>query len=179
MNETKRFANKISYPVVLKIASDKLLHKTDIHAVRVNVTKDQIEKVFKDLNKIKIEKQGILVQKFKQGKQILIGLKKDQTFGHIIVVGVGVIFTEVIKDTSFRIAPINKNQAKKMLKELKAYPILTGVRGGKIKIDAITKVILKVSALSKKCPTIKELDINPLVVDENKARIVDARIIFD
>lgn len=172
-------AKKLGFPAVLKISSDKLLHKSDKNAVKLNVREENFLSVYDELEKIKIEKQGIIVQKFLHGKYIFLGLKKDTTFGHIILVGIGGIYTEIIKDTSMRITPINKHQAEEMLKELKSYKILSGFRGEKVNIDLIVKNILKLSELSKKYPNIKELDINPLIVNEHHAKIVDARIIFE
>lgn len=173
------YAERLGFPVVLKIASDKLLHKSDINAVRLDVYKENFMQVFKELNNIKIEKKGILVQKFAPGKTLLIGLKKDPTFGHAIAVGLGGVFAEVIKDVSFRVVPISKKDALDMLKELKGYEILKGYRGGKADTDVIIDILLKVSKLSEKNKEISELDINPLVVSDNKALVVDARIVFD
>lgn len=172
-------AKKLGFPVVLKISSDKLLHKSDKNAVKLNIREDNFLRAYDELEKIKIEKQGIIVQKFLHGKYILLGLKRDRTFGHVIVVGLGGIYTEIMKDVSMRITPINKHQALEMLQELRSYKILSGFRGEKVNIDLIVKNILKLSELSKKYPNIKELDINPLIVNEHFAKIVDARIIFE
>ncbi len=177
-HEAYDYAKKLSFPVVLKIASNKLLHKSDVNAVRLNVYSEDFFKIFDELRDMKIEKEGVLVQKFVHGKYVLIGLKKDETFGHVIAVGLGGIFAEVIKDVSFRVVPIDKKEVFEMLKELKGFGILSGYRGEKVNIDLIVKMILMVSRLAEKYPEILELDINPLVVNSKSARIVDARIVF-
>ncbi len=178
-DQALNYAEKLGFPVVLKIASDKLLHKSDVNAVRLNVYKENFRDNFKELFSAKIEKKGILVQKYVPGKFILIGLKKDPTFGHAVAVGLGGIFTEVIKDISFRIVPISRKDANDMLKELKGYEILKGYRGGEADTDVIVDVLMKVSKLSEKYENISELDINPLIVNDSKAFVVDARIVFD
>lgn len=177
-HEAYDYAKKLSFPIVLKIASNKLLHKSDVNAVRLNVYSEDFFKIFYDLKNMKIEKDGVLVQKFVHGKYVLIGLKKDETFGHVIAAGLGGIFAEVIKDVSFRIVPVNKKDVIEMLRELKGFGILSGYRGEKVNINLIVKIILMVSRLAEKYPEILELDINPLVVNSKSARIVDARVVF-
>lgn len=178
--EAFEYAKKIDFPVVLKIASSKLLHKTEKKAIRLNVGSGEFHKVFDGLNRIKIEKEGIMVQRYVSGKQILIGLKKDYVFGHVVVVGLGGIFTEVIKDVSFRIVPFGFKEASKMLKELKGYSVLIGFRGGeKINIEKVVKLIYRMGLLAKKYPNIRELDLNPVVVNSREALIVDARAVLE
>lgn len=177
--QARSFASQIGYPVVLKIASDKLLHKTDANAVRLNVAEESLKKEFNSLNKTKVQKQGITMQKHLTGKEILLGIKKDDTFGHIIVAGLGGIYTEIIKDVSLRIAPIKRSDAEEMLKELKSYKILQGFRGEKIDAGKIVDNIMKLNSLAKKHPNIRELDINPLIINNKEAVVVDARIVFE
>jgi acyl-CoA synthetase (NDP forming) len=129
--------------------------------------------------KIKVKKPNILVQKYTEGKQIIIGLKKDPTFGHVLAFGLGGIFTEILKDVSFRICPITEQDAELMIQEIKGYSILKGYRNSSANIKSIKQILMKTSELAKKYPKIKELDINPLIVNEKQATIVDARIIFD
>lgn len=177
--EAYEIAKKLGFPVVLKLASNKLLHKSEKNAVKLNINEENFSQSYDELNKIKIHKQGIIIQKYIPGKQILLGLKRDPTFGHVLLAGIGGIYTEIIKDTAMRIPPINKKEAQKMLKELRSYKILAGFRGEKVNTDLITENILKLSDLAHKYPSIKELDINPLIVNEHHAQIVDARIIFE
>jgi acetyl-CoA synthetase (ADP-forming) len=180
-NETQLLNNarKLGFPLALKIISSKILHKTDVGGVKLNLkTEQELIKAFKTLKEIK-GFESALLQKYTHGNYVLVGIKKDPTFGHVIAVGLGGIFTEVIKDVSFRVCPLSKKDALDMIKELKAYSILKGIRGKKVNIDSIVNIILKMSDLAKKYQNIKELDINPVVVDEKKAIIVDARIIFE
>jgi len=176
--EATDFAKQHNFHVVLKVASDLLSHKSDINAVRMVMAKDDFFKAYKDLDKLKIEKEGILLQEYAHGKHLLLGLKKDPTFGHVLTVGIGGIYTELIKDVSFRIVPVAKRDVLEMVKELKAYKILEGFRGEKVNLKEIHRLLLKLSTLAEDFPNIEELDINPLVVDENEAKVVDARILF-
>lgn len=170
---------KLGFPVVLKVSSEELLHKSEKNAVKLNIDQFKFDKAYDELDKIPIKKQGIVVQKFLNGKYVLLGLKKDPTFGHVIVAGLGGIYTEIIKDVSMRITPIKRQDAIDMLKELKSYKILEGFRGEKVNINLIVEELLKLSKLSEKYPNITELDINPLIANEHSARVVDARIVFE
>jgi acetyl-CoA synthetase (ADP-forming) len=178
--QAMNYSKKLGFPVALKIIGKNILHKSDIGGVFLDLQNEsQVKESFQKLKKIKNFK-ACLVQKYIPGEYVLIGLKKDPSFGHVLVVGLGGIYTEIIKDVSFRVCPINKKDALEMLKELKSYKLLTGIRGQKqVNINKIVNIITKVSSLSKKYPKIKELDINPLVVNEKDAVIVDARIVFD
>jgi len=174
--EILSYAKEIGFPVVLKNPS--LLHKTEKNAIKTNITEKNIENALKELEKTK--PSTILIQKQIQGSEILIGLKKDPSFGHVIAFGLGGIYSEILKDVSFRICPITKKDAAAMIKEIKGYQLLKGARGKKpVNIKLIENILIKISNLAKKYPNIKELDINPFMVNEKHAKIVDARIIFD
>jgi acetyl-CoA synthetase (ADP-forming) len=179
LNEVIKFSKEIEYPIALKLSSKEILHKTDIGAVKLNLQEKDIENAYNELMKIKVKKPKILVQKYTEGKQIIIGLKKDPTFGHVLAFGLGGIFTEILKDVSFRICPITEQDAELMIQEIKGYSILKGYRNSSANIKSIKQILMKTSELAKKYPKIKELDINPLIVNEKQATIVDARIIFD
>ncbi len=164
-------AEKIGYPIVLK--NPKILHKTEKNAVKI-CTRDNIKENYNSLNS-----KEVLVQKFVEGNEILIGLKKDLSFGHVIAFGLGGIFSEVLKDVSFRICPVKEKDIDEMIKEIKGYKILLGVRGQKaVNIDRIKEILKKISNLSEKYPEIIELDINPLIVGKD-VEIVDARIVME
>lgn len=176
--EALKFAKQLGFPLSLKIVSKKILHKTVVSGVKLNLkTEEEIGKAFDELKKIK-NFEGCLVQKFVPGEYVLIGLKKDPSFGHVIAFGLGGVFTEVIKDVSFRVCPITKKDAEDMMEEIKGYVILKSDHE-QVNIVALKKILLKTSELAKKYQNIKELDINPVVVNEKKATIVDARIIFE
>lgn len=179
LKEVLKYSKEFGYPVALKLSAKKILHKTDIGAVKLNLQEKDVEKAYNELMKIKVKNPKIITQKYIEGKQIIIGLKKDPTFGHILAFGLGGIFTEILKDISFRICPITEQDADLMIQEIKSYPILKGYREKPVNIKLIKQVLIKTSELAKKYPKIKELDINPLIVTEKQATIVDARIIFD
>ena len=173
--EAMRYAKEVGFPVVLKIVSDSIIHKSDIHGVIQNVEETNFKSLFDKLMKIK-KVTSIMVQKYIPGEYLLLGLKKDPVFGYSIAVGSGGIYTEIMHDISFRILPITREDCLNMLKELKIYPILSGARGQKFNIPAIVNTMLKLSRLTKE--NIKELDINPLIVNSKNASIIDAKIIF-
>lgn len=179
-NQSQLLTLKLKYPLAVKVSSKKIIHKSDVGGVILNIkNKEELIKAFKKIKTIK-HFEAALIQEYKKGYYLLIGLKKDPVFGHVIAVGAGGIYTEIIKDVSFRVCPINIKDANEMLKELKIYKILTGVRGKKpMDIEKIKHLLLKISRLPKKYPKIKELDINPLIVNQKESIIVDARIILD
>ena len=170
-------------PLVLKIISDQALHKSDINGVRIIKREEDLQDEFNDLLKIAkrrlLKLDGILVQEFHEGEQLIIGIKKDPTFGHIILFGVGGIFTEVFEDTSIRKCPINKHDATEMINELRARKIFYGFRGRKLNLDLLKKTLIKVSQIPIKHKKIEELDINPFILNEKTGKVVDARIIFE
>lgn len=173
LKQAKSIAKRIGYPVVLKNPS--ILHKTEKNAVKTNITKETIEKAYHSL-----KAKRILIQKHVRGIEIFAGIKKDQTFNHVLAFGLGGIYTEILKDISFRICPITAKDALEMIKETKSYPLLKGARGIKpININLVKNILLKLSNLTKKYPNIQELDINPMIAEKNRLEIVDARIIFD
>lgn len=179
LKEAVDFADKLKYPVTMKVVSKQILHKSDVGGVKLDIrNKEEVKKHFQELSKLK-GFEGVLMQKFREGRFILIGLKEDQTFGHAIAFGTGGIYTEVLKDVSFRVCPINDKDAESMIQETKAYEILKGARGYKpVNLNTIKKLLVKFSKLPSKYPKIKELDVNPLLVTDSTEEIIDARIIF-
>ncbi|MEM4244601.1 MAG: acetate--CoA ligase family protein [Candidatus Nanoarchaeia archaeon] len=171
-------ANKLGFPVVVKLLSRDFVHKTEKGAVEVDIRdKKELKKAVNELKKIKAD--GFLVQKFIPGDWFLVGLKKDSSFGHVVAFGLGGIYTEVMKDVSFRVCPLSKKDVDSMLKETKAFGILSGARGRKHDINSIKRLLLRISRLPQKHPEIVELDINPLVVNAKQAVIVDARVVLE
>ncbi|MEJ2242670.1 MAG: acetate--CoA ligase family protein [Candidatus Bathyarchaeota archaeon] len=182
------YSKEIGYPVVLKIISPDVLHKIDVGGVVLDI--DNEEEAITGYNQIienvKIHKpsakiEGILVQEMAPpSTEIIIGGIKDPQFGPTIMFGLGGTFVEVMKDVSFRIAPINKEDAQEMITEIKAYPILKGYRGQSPRdIDAIIEILLNTSRLVIENQNIKELDLNPVMVYSKGAKTVDARIILE
>jgi len=186
--EAAKYSEQIGYPTVLKIVSPDVLHKVDVGGVILNVNSQEearnaynqiIENVKKHKPAAKIS--GILIQEMAPcATEIIVGSIKDSQFGQTLMFGLGGTFVEVMKDVSFRIAPITEEDAQEMISEIKAYPILQGYRGQAPRdIDAITKILLNTSKLIMDHQDIKELDLNPVMVYEKGAKTVDARIILE
>lgn len=179
--EAVKLANKIRYPVVMKIFSNKISHKTEVEGVKVNIKNDfevreYYNKIYKKLGN---EIGGIVIQPMVKGMELILGVKKDKNFGHLIMFGFGGIYAEIIKDVSFRLTPINKVEALKMIKETKSFEILNGCRKlPEMDINSLANSLAKLSDLISAHPEIEELDINPLMVKEKESGclIVDARI---
>lgn len=123
---------------------------------------------------------GILVQEFVKGQEVIIGLKSDPTFGHVIMFGLGGIFVEVLKDVSFRVCPITEKDAEAMLKEIKTRDILYGVRGEPgVNIPLLKRVLVGTSRLPLRKPEIQELDINPFRINDQSGKVADARMVCE
>lgn len=170
-------AKKIGFPAVMKVSSRSIIHKSEVSGVKTNISNlEEAVATFKQLIKIK-GCENVLVQKQLSGTELMVGAKADPNFGHIVSVGLGGIYVEILKDIAFRVCPITKLDVEQMVSELKGYAILAGVRGAKaIKFDMLYDVIVNVSklAIAKK---IKELDINPLFCNENGCWAADIRIV--
>ncbi len=178
----------IGFPVVLKIASPDVLHKSDIGGVAVGVgSEEEVEKRYNEIMNTSIKKvpnaliAGILVQKQVPNTiQVIIGGIRDEQFGPAVMFGLGGVFVELFKDVAFRIAPATETEALEMMKEIKGYPILSGYRGMKeLAISQITKTIVTISELISNIDEIKEVELNPLFVYEKDTIAVDAKIILE
>ena len=185
--EAIKIANKIGYPVVMKIASPQIIHKSDAGGVKVNLTNDnEIKKVFKTIvaNAKKYNKdaeiKGILiVEMVKGGKELIIGSKLEPGFGPVIMLGMGGIYVEVLKDVTFKLAPVTNKEADDMIASIKTQKLLKGVRGEKPSdIKKLSECIQRLSQLVTDFKEIKELDMNPvLVMEKGKGcKILDVRI---
>ena len=179
-------AKGIGYPVVMKIISPQIVHKSDIGGVRVNLkNKKDVENAFFDITThVKnimptAHIYGVLIQEMvPKGKEIIMGITKDPQFGHMIMFGLGGIYVEVLKDISFRIVPLSQEDAHEMIRETRTFPLLRGVRGeAEADIEAIEKSLLVLSQMAVDFPQIIEADINPLLVQQRGQGVVaiDAR----
>ncbi len=186
-DDAVQIAEKLGYPVVAKISSPQILHKTDIGAVRINLkTADEVRVAYTEIiaNSQKhmptAQLQGVLLQRFlPAGHEFIVGAVRDQSFGHLILAGLGGIYTELFRDASVRIAPIVEEDAYRMLQDLRSWKLLLGLRGkGQSDIAALAKVIAQISHLVTDCPQIKELDLNPVLVWEDRVVIADAKIVL-
>lgn len=186
--EAVKFAEEIKYPVVLKIVSPNIVHKSDVGGVIINLkdAKD-VQNAYKQImDNVKKHKPnakiiGILVQEMAPpSTEVIVGATKDPQFGPTLMFGLGGIFVEILKDVTFRIAPVTKDEAREMITEVKAYPLLKGYRNTPpADIDTIVKILLNTSRLVMEHQEIKELDLNPIMVYEKGAKTVDARIILE
>lgn len=187
VEEAVQFAAEIGYPVVLKIDSPDIPHKTEVNGICLNLsTKQEVIEAFATiLQNVKTHKphariNGISVQEMlPKGVEVIVGATNDPAFGPVVMVGLGGIFVEVFKDISFRVAPLTRQDAIDMLEEIQGKAILQGARGKKaVDIEAIIDVLMSVSALvTDNKETIEELDINPLIVYEKGIKAADAMII--
>lgn len=182
-----KHAKKMGYPVVLKISSPDILHKTDVGGVAVDLGNEEElrEAYWKMMKNIKKKKpkakiDGVIVQEMvpADSRELIIGGRRDPQFGPVIMFGLGGIWVEALKDVSFRLAPVERDDVKKMMKEIRGFSILEGIRGQKpVDFKLLENIILSVSRLLWKNERIQELDINPLFINDKKAIAVDARIL--
>lgn len=173
--ELTAFANKVGYPVVAKVVGP--VHKSDVGGVALNImSAEHLEMEFDRMMKIEGAK-AIMVQKMIKGKELFIGAKYEPRFGHIVLCGLGGIFVEVLKDVSSGLAPLSYDEAYSMIRSLRAYKIIKGTRGQKgLNEQKYAEIIVRLSTLLRFTTEIKELDINPLLADEDNVTAVDARI---
>jgi acetate---CoA ligase (ADP-forming) subunit beta len=165
--------NQLKFPIVMKVASEEIVHKSDVGGVIVGIKNEEEAKLI--YTKLKKISNKIIVQKMAKGKEVIIGMKRDAQFGPVIMFGLGGIFVELMKDVSFRICPVDKKNALDMIKEIKSSKILKGIRGDKpVNINKLAEIIVGISELSMK-EDIEEIDLNPVMVNEETAIIVDAR----
>jgi acetyl-CoA synthetase (ADP-forming) len=186
--EAVKFANAIGFPTVLKIVSPDIIHKSDIGGVIVGLknaddVREGYNRILQNVQKhdSKARIVGVLVQEMAPpSTEVIVGAIKDPQFGPAIMFGLGGVFVEVLKDVTFRVAPITEDDACEMISEVKAYPLLKGYRNTPAAdIGAITKILLNTSRLVTDHMEIKELDLNPVIVYEKGAKTVDARIILE
>ena len=181
------FAEKIKFPVVLKIASPNIFHLTDVGGLKQGIkNKKELEKAWDDIlfsvkkNKPKALIEGFLIQKEIDGIEIVVGMKRSREFGPVLMFGLGGILVEVLKDVSFGIAPISRSTAIKMIKEVKGYRILRGFRGyPTVNLEKIVDILINLSRLSLENQNIKEVDLNPIIIDNKKALVVDACFLYE
>ena len=187
-DEAVKTAEQLGYPVVLKIVSPDILHKSDAGGVIVNLrsnaaVRSAYAKILENANKYNpsVRITGVLVQEMApKSTEVIVGAIKDSQFGQTMMFGLGGIFVELLKDVTLKIAPITEAEAVEMITGVKAYPILKGYRNTiPADVDAITAILLNTSRLVMENPEIKELDLNPVMVYEKGAKTVDARIILE
>ena len=170
----------LKFPVALKVCSRKILHKTDVGGVKLNIqNKQELQKTFEEFRK-KFPTETLLVdQMAEKGVEIIIGLVQDSTFGLSIMCGIGGIFTELYKDVTFRVVPIDRYDAKQMVEELKGKKLLEGFRNIQADKQLIINLLLKVSKIGEELVNhIDQMDLNPVFVYKNDLCVVDAKLIL-
>lgn len=185
--EAIAISRKLGFPVVLKIASPDISHKSDAGGVRLGLkTASEVGKAYGSIlqaikqNYPQAKIHGVAVQKMaRPGVEVIIGMSKDEQFGPVLMFGLGGILVEVLKDVSFRIVPLSRRDAAEMLREIKGYPLLQGYRGQEaVDISHLEELLLKVSDFVEQTPEIIELDLNPVFAYSHGALAVDARVIL-
>ncbi len=179
--ELETSLKKVGFPCVMKV-SGNIIHKTNVNGVRLNIkSEDEAKKAFLELIKIKGCERVLVQRMITEGYEIIIGGKKDPQFDRVVALGAGGIFTEFLKDVSFRVCPLSRSDAEEMLKEVKFSDlILKGFRGQKpADANSIIEIILSVSKIMENNPNIKELDINPVFATSATSIATDVRIILD
>lgn len=182
------FAAEIGFPVVLKIVSPDIIHKSDAGGVKININsasevKEAYSKIISSVKSYNAKANivGILVQEMApQSTEVIVGAIKDPQFGQTLMFGLGGVFVELLKDVNFKVAPLTLQDAKDMITELKAYPLLNGYRNNPpADIDALISILCCTSKLVMDHPEIKELDLNPIMAYPKGAKTVDARMILE
>ena len=179
-------AKRIGYPVVMKMVSNEVIHKSDIGGVAVGLQdQESVEQTFRSMEAIfkktwAIEKlTGISVQEMVSGEEVIIGAVKDPQFGQMLMVGMGGVFVEVFRDVAYRLAPISDDEALEMLMELKGRKLLQGYRGSQgVNMPSLCKTIAGVSNVLYELPEVSEMDLNPVFANQDRVVVADARILI-
>jgi acetate---CoA ligase (ADP-forming) subunit beta len=186
-DEAVALAAETGYPVVLKVVSEKILHKSDAGGVKLNLqNEDEVRKAFLDIQKEALsrisprELRGIAVQPMlPEGMEVIVGGVCDEQAGPVVMFGLGGIWVEVFRDTVFRLAPVSPKEAEEMIRSVKGYSILQGIRGKKgIDLEVLTDLIVKMGGLMSQFP-LQEIDLNPVIFYESGYAAADVRIILD
>ena len=185
-DEAAKAAAQAGFPVVLKIVSPDVTHKSDVGGVKVGLEDEAaVRTAYEDIVVAVKERQpkarieGVAVQAMaRPGTEVIVGMSKDPQFGPVLMFGLGGIFVEVLKDVSFRIVPLEERDAREMIDEIKGRAVLDGVRGGEpADIGALASLLLQLSAFAEANPQVEELDLNPVFAYKDGCLAVDARIV--
>jgi len=186
--EAIEMSKKLGFPVALKIVSPEIIHKSDVGGVKLGLkTSRQVGAAYEEILSAVKQKyphaliDGISVQRMaRPGIEVIVGMTKDAQFGPVLMFGLGGILVELLKDVSFRIVPLEREDAREMIREIKGYPILEGFRGREpADILVLEEILLKISGFVNDHPEIKEIDLNPIFAYKDGAVTVDARVILE
>ncbi len=182
-NEAVNMASRMGLPVAIKVSSPDVIHKTETGGIRVSLKSEhEVRQAFREIVAMfrsdSPEKQldGVMVQKQGKGFELIVGARKDQQFGPVLMFGFGGIYAESIRDVSFRLIPVMKRDAREMIEELQSYATLKNPRSGTVDIPSIEDFLLQVSSLIEKHGEIQEMDLNPVFVASRDVEVCDARI---
>ncbi|WP_339907422.1 bifunctional acetate--CoA ligase family protein/GNAT family N-acetyltransferase [Symmachiella dynata] len=189
-DDAVEYAMRVGYPVVLKVFSPQITHKTDVGGVELNLAGEQdvraaFEHVVANAKRYRpdADVQGVTVQRMissPNGHELIVGAKRDPVFGVVLLVGAGGVTAELYQDTALELPPLNERLARRMLESLRSWPLLSGYRGGAaVNVDRLIEVLIRLSYLVADYPEIKELDVNPLLVTPDAVTALDARIVLD
>jgi acetate---CoA ligase (ADP-forming) subunit beta len=186
-DEAAAAADRIGYPVVMKIVSPQVVHKTDAGGVKLGIRgRDELVAAWDEMmKKVRAhhpdaQLEGVTIDEQLGGVELIVGSSRDPQFGPLIMFGLGGIFVEVYKDVTFRLIPITTGDALQMIEEVKGKPVYQGARGlPKASPEELAAILVGVSTLVRDHPAIRELDLNPLVVTPKGVRAIDARILVD
>lgn len=179
-------ARSIGFPVVMKVFSPDVVHKSDRGGVMTDLRTEEemvgvFDKIMVHFSKVKptVKIDGVIIEKMLSGVEVIIGVVKDSQFGHVLMFGMGGVFVELLKDTSFRLIPIKPVDAQEMVQEVRGYTLLEGFRGKRGNIESLRDLLLKVSNLVVHYPEIIEMDMNPVFTSPDGSIVADVRIIID
>jgi acetate---CoA ligase (ADP-forming) subunit beta len=179
--EAVKFAEEIGYPVVLKGCSDKAAHKTEMGLVKLKLAgADEVGKAYDEITGTGLDLDGVLVQEMIKGdREFVIGMSRDPQFGPCVMFGIGGVFTEVIKDVSFRVAPLTELDAEEMIDEIRMKKLLDDFRGSPaVDRKQLVKALVGIGDLGYRHDEIAEIDINPVIISGNRPVVVDALVVL-
>ena len=180
--EALDLAKNFGFPVVLKGCADTLTHKTELDMVKLNLQSDEeVIQAYDEINSAKVTLDGVLVQEMIKGnREFVMGLSRDPQFGPCVMFGMGGIYTEVMKDVSFRVAPLTRDDAAEMLEEIRMKELLDEFRGSPaVDRDALINALVELGNIGYAYDEIAEIDINPIIIAGNKPVVVDALVILN
>lgn len=183
--EALKITKRLGFPLVMKVVSSDIMHKSNIGGIRINIVNiPQVKESYKSIiyhvrkNKPEARINGMLLCKqAPKGLEVIVGMVRDPQFGPAVMFGLGGIFTEILKDVAFRICPVERTDIEEMLTEIEGIKMLQGYRGQPRRdVNAIIDIIMRVSKLALIYPVIKEIDLNPIIVYEKDLLVVDAKV---
>lgn len=187
-DDAVRAAEAIGFPVVLKVSSTDIVHKSDIGGVQLHLqSANEVREAFSTIMQNAADKEphakveGVAVQPMAQaGTEVIIGMSKDATFGPVLMFGLGGVLVEVLQDVAFRIVPLNERDAEEIIRDIKGFPLLEGYRGAPAaNLSALQQMLRTLSDFIEATPVVKEVDLNPVYAYPDGALAVDARIILE